>query len=162
MSDSFWPHGLQPARLLHPWHFPGKNTGVGCHFLLQLNAEAGLSKGLGVKGEPGVGLVWFGFAMWFWPHHLGYYVWDQGQQVAEEYLLKAMSLKALILIKVLPPHPTALLRYNWRITWYKFKVCQVVILYAYTKIWLPQSGWLTYPSSHSCNFFCRSNFKIYS
>ena len=30
-----WPHGLQPARLLCPWDFPGKNTGVGCHFLLQ-------------------------------------------------------------------------------------------------------------------------------
>ena len=29
------PHGLQPARLLCPWDFPGKNTGAGCHFLLQ-------------------------------------------------------------------------------------------------------------------------------
>ena len=29
------PHGLQPARLLCPWDFPGKNTGEGCHFLLQ-------------------------------------------------------------------------------------------------------------------------------
>ena len=29
-----WPHGLQPARLLCPWDFPGKNSGVGCHFLL--------------------------------------------------------------------------------------------------------------------------------
>ena len=29
------PHGLQPARLLWPWAFPGKNTAVGCHFLLQ-------------------------------------------------------------------------------------------------------------------------------
>ena len=29
------PHGLQPARFLCPWDFPGKNTGVGCHFLLQ-------------------------------------------------------------------------------------------------------------------------------
>ena len=29
------PHGPQPARLLCPWDFPGKNTGVGCHFLLQ-------------------------------------------------------------------------------------------------------------------------------
>ena len=28
------PHGLQPARLLCPWGFPGKNTGVGYHFLL--------------------------------------------------------------------------------------------------------------------------------
>ena len=34
MSDSLRPHGLCPARLLCPWNFPGKNTGVGCHFLL--------------------------------------------------------------------------------------------------------------------------------
>ena len=36
VSDSLRPHGLQPARLLCPWDSPGKNTGVGCHFLLQL------------------------------------------------------------------------------------------------------------------------------
>ena len=30
MSDSLRPHGLWPARLLRPWDFPGKNTGVGC------------------------------------------------------------------------------------------------------------------------------------
>ena len=35
VSDSFRPHGLQPTRLLYPWDSPGKNTGVGCHFLLQ-------------------------------------------------------------------------------------------------------------------------------
>ena len=29
------PHGLWSTRLLHPWDFPGKNTGVGCHFLHQ-------------------------------------------------------------------------------------------------------------------------------
>ena len=34
MLDSLWPHGLQPTSLLHPWDFPGKNTGVGCHCLL--------------------------------------------------------------------------------------------------------------------------------
>ena len=34
VSDSWRPHGLQPTRLLHPWDFPGKSTGVGCHFLL--------------------------------------------------------------------------------------------------------------------------------
>ena len=34
MSDSLWPHGLQSTRLLCPWESPGKNTGVGCHFLL--------------------------------------------------------------------------------------------------------------------------------
>ena len=35
MSNSVWPHRWQPTRLPHPWGSPGKNTGVGCHFLLQ-------------------------------------------------------------------------------------------------------------------------------
>ena len=35
MSDSVRPHRLQPTRLPYPWDSPGKNTGVGCHFLLQ-------------------------------------------------------------------------------------------------------------------------------
>ena len=35
VSNSSQPHGLQPTRLLCPWDFPGKHTGVGCHFLLQ-------------------------------------------------------------------------------------------------------------------------------
>ena len=35
MSDSLWPHRQQPTRLPRPWDSPGKNTGVGCHFLLQ-------------------------------------------------------------------------------------------------------------------------------
>ena len=36
ISDSLQPHGLQPTRLLHPWDFPGKSTGVGCHCLLPI------------------------------------------------------------------------------------------------------------------------------
>ena len=36
VSNSSWPHGLQPTRLLCPWNFPGKSTGVGCHCLLRL------------------------------------------------------------------------------------------------------------------------------
>ena len=35
MSDSVWPHRRQSTRLPRPWDSPGKNTGVGCHFLLQ-------------------------------------------------------------------------------------------------------------------------------
>ena len=35
MSDSVRPHTRQPTRLPRPWDSPGKNTGVGCHFLLQ-------------------------------------------------------------------------------------------------------------------------------
>ena len=34
---SLQPYGLQPSRLLCPWDFPGSNTGVGCHSLLQGN-----------------------------------------------------------------------------------------------------------------------------
>ena len=37
MPDSSWHQGLQPAKLLCPWNFLGKNTRVGCHFLLQGN-----------------------------------------------------------------------------------------------------------------------------
>ena len=35
VSDSLSSHGLQPTRLLHPWNFPSRSFGVGCHFLLQ-------------------------------------------------------------------------------------------------------------------------------
>ena len=37
VSDSLQPRGLQPTRLLCPWDFLGKNTGVGCQLLLQGN-----------------------------------------------------------------------------------------------------------------------------
>ena len=40
MSDSSRPHGLQPTRLLRPWDFPGKSTGVGCHCLFQIRLVA--------------------------------------------------------------------------------------------------------------------------
>ena len=39
MSDSVRPHRQQPTRLPRPWDSPGKNTGVGCHFLLPRNAR---------------------------------------------------------------------------------------------------------------------------
>ena len=35
MSDFVQPHRWQPTGLPRPWDSPGKNTGVGCHFLLQ-------------------------------------------------------------------------------------------------------------------------------
>ena len=37
VSDPQRLHGLQPSRLLHPWDFPGKSTGVGCHCLLRIH-----------------------------------------------------------------------------------------------------------------------------
>ena len=46
VSNSLRPQGLWPARLC-PWHFPGKNTGVGYHFLLQrIFPTQGLNPGL--------------------------------------------------------------------------------------------------------------------
>ena len=47
VSDSLQPHGLQSPRLLCWWDFPGKSTGVGCHFLLQgIFPTRGLNPGL--------------------------------------------------------------------------------------------------------------------
>ena len=42
VSDPQQPHGLQPSRLLHPWDFPSKSTGVGCHCLLRGAWQASL------------------------------------------------------------------------------------------------------------------------
>ena len=56
VSNSSRSHGLQPTRLLHPWDFPGKSTGVGCHGPPQKNLASFL-KGPGVHphcvGIPG-------------------------------------------------------------------------------------------------------------
>ena len=46
MFDSQRPQGLQPTRLLRPWDFPGKSTGVGCHCLLQGFLAAAAAKSL--------------------------------------------------------------------------------------------------------------------
>ena len=47
ISDSSWLHGLETIRLLSPWNFPGKSTGVGCHFLFhQIFPNQGSNPGL--------------------------------------------------------------------------------------------------------------------
>ena len=47
LSDSRWLRELSPTRLLHPWDFPGKNSGMSCHFLLQgIFLTQGLNQGL--------------------------------------------------------------------------------------------------------------------
>ena len=45
VSDSVRPHRRQPTRFPHPWDSPGKNTGVGCHFLLQCRKVKSESEG---------------------------------------------------------------------------------------------------------------------
>ena len=55
MSDSVQPHGRQPTRLLCPWDSPGKNTGVGCHFLFQgmkMESESEVSQSCLTLSDP--------------------------------------------------------------------------------------------------------------
>ena len=55
MSDSVRPHRWPPTRIPHPWESPGKNTGVGCHFLLQcmkLKSESEVSQSSLTLSDP--------------------------------------------------------------------------------------------------------------
>ena len=55
MSDSVRPHRQQPTRLPRPWESPGKNTGVGCHFLLQcmkVKSESEVSQSCPTLSDP--------------------------------------------------------------------------------------------------------------
>ena len=64
MSDSQRPHGLQPTRLLHPWDFPGKRTGVPLPSPSDVLEEGQtdhpnfLSSSCGGKPEAGPGKLW--------------------------------------------------------------------------------------------------------
>ena len=49
MSDSVRPHRQQPSRPCRPWDSPGKNTGVGYHFLLQCMKVKDDSEKVGLK-----------------------------------------------------------------------------------------------------------------
>ena len=55
MSNSARPHRQQPTRLPRPWDSPGKNTGVGCHFLLQclkVKSEREVAQSCPTLGDP--------------------------------------------------------------------------------------------------------------
>ena len=55
MSDPVQPHRWQPTRLLRPWDSPGKNTGVGCHFLLQrmkVKSESEVAQSCPILSDP--------------------------------------------------------------------------------------------------------------
>ena len=61
VSDPQRPHGLQPTRLLCPWDFPGKSTGVGCHCLLrsiQYTYPIKESQNIGEDRHPSRNLSW--------------------------------------------------------------------------------------------------------
>ena len=55
MSDSVRPHRRQPTRLPRPWDSPGKNTGVGCHFLfhcMKVKSESEVVQSLLTLSDP--------------------------------------------------------------------------------------------------------------
>ena len=55
VSDSVRPHRRQPTSLPRPWDFPGKNTGVGCHFLLhcmKLKSESEVAQSCRTLSDP--------------------------------------------------------------------------------------------------------------
>ena len=55
MSDSVRPHRRQPTRLPHPWDSPGKNTGVGCHFLpqcMKVKSESEVVQSYPTRSDP--------------------------------------------------------------------------------------------------------------
>ena len=57
MSNSVQPHRRQPTRLHHPWDSPGKNTGLGCHFLLQctkVKSESEVAQSCPTLSDPGL------------------------------------------------------------------------------------------------------------
>ena len=55
MSDFLRPHRRQPTRLPRPWDSPGKNTGAGCHFLLQcmkVKSESEVAQSCSTLSDP--------------------------------------------------------------------------------------------------------------
>ena len=90
MSDSA-THGLQPTRLLCSWDFPSKNTGVGCHFLLQ---EIFPTQGQ----NPSLLHLLYCQAVSLPLHHLGsyiytpQYIWHHKQSTALQVMSRADSI----------------------------------------------------------------------
>ena len=55
VSDPVRPHRRQPTRLPRPWDSPGKNTGVGCHFLfqcMQVKSESEVAQSCPTLSDP--------------------------------------------------------------------------------------------------------------
>ena len=109
MSDSSRTRGLQSARLLWLWDLPGKNTGVGCHFLLQ-----------GICPTQGLNLHLLGLPQW------------QEDSLPLPHLgspkVPPIALKSLCGPVVESPHPTTLPLFSLPVTW---------SLYPYTHVGTP-------------------------
>ena len=68
-------HGLQPTRLLYPWDFPGKSTGVGCHCFLRLQDDVFTKQKLFLKGFTSGSKISRAFKLWIWITNSGSSLW---------------------------------------------------------------------------------------
>ena len=118
------PRGLQPSRLLHPWDFPGKSAGVGCHCLLHLERwrfcyrtpwlclrclegwlDEWISKGAKKLSHRTFLLVYFYYlVLWFW----------YGQEESCSHISEFCRGLNLPLEKVMASHSSTL---AWKISW---------------------------------------------
>ena len=78
MSDSVRPHGQQPSRLLCPQASPGKNSGVGCHVLLQIRLLGMSKKATDLEAGRG-GKV--NYRSWWWTRRPGVLQFTGSQRV---------------------------------------------------------------------------------
>ena len=98
MSNSLRLIGLQHTRILSPWDFSGKNTGVGCHFLLQgIFPTPGSHPHLLclLLGSLGHTVVLFFSLLWF--YFFGHATWLAGSQFPDRGGTRAIAVKARIL-----------------------------------------------------------------
>ena len=91
VSDPQRPHGLQPSRLLRPWDFASKSTGVGCHCLLRWMWELDLKKAEHRRTDA--------FELWCWRRLLRI-PWTARrsnqsilEEISPEYSLEELMLK---------------------------------------------------------------------
>ena len=99
MQESLWPHGLWPTRLLCPWGFPGKNTGVGCHALLQ-----GVFPSQGVKAtSPALQMNSLRLSRWESPAHCSWL--PSMSLIPSEWNFAPFSHLHYLLWLFVPSHP---------------------------------------------------------
>ena len=104
VSDSYRPHGLQPTRLLHPWDFPGKSTGVGCHCLLHSRIVGGFFTSWAirealVRSEQWHKINWVDSLN---PHLITMLkIFNNFPLIIEHYLLKSTYTEVIFAVKVI-------------------------------------------------------------
>ena len=134
MSNSFRPLGLQPTMFLRPWNFPGKSTGMGCHFLLQrIFPTQGLNLDLphcrqtlyylSHQGNPSFGkefLLWKGRSHMATPHQQG---WKMYHWVSMCFVSTALAKVFMSASPSLQQHVNKSLKAMWCVTREKHVKC---------------------------------------